>query len=57
MLIIRFKEVTVMSCSMLIVLAPARTGIRRIVLEKKMLIQTYSVAKSLHQPFLGRKLS
>jgi len=34
MLVIRFKEVTVVSCSALIVSAPAKTGIGRISVEK-----------------------
>lgn len=46
-----------MSCSMLTVLVPAKTGIGSISVEKKMLIQTHSVAESLNQPILGRKLS
>lgn len=46
-----------MSCSLLTVLAPAKTGIGSISVEKKMLIQTYSAAESLNQPILARKLS
>lgn len=57
LIILISKEVPVVLCSLLIVLASAKTGIGRISAEKNMLIKTYYVAKSLHQPVLGRKLS